>query len=317
MKKPTLLILISIILLLSFTLPVFADNLPDPIEIAQYNVAIVEKGTIGVDGLLEDAYLSSTKIVNYDEDPLVNKNFNTDDVNRADARFFAYVVVDTEGMYVYAEIKDGTMLDTPNSEPSLGDYFAIYIDLHPYSEMHLQAGNLVYPIPISEPYLTSSYTWDPHSWRSAPCEEEIRLCGDYNGKFTWYFNLYSGNKTPKYIAGKREDETGWIIEWFVPWLTDDQGNAIARGEQFHCSVGFESGDDSCIDDGKENAVVRRFDQSKALGYWYSSRNAWRSDLIWGERPDPTPETSDTAIAVISALIISGAGVVIFSRKKRS
>ena len=124
----------------------------------------------------------------------------------------------------------------------------------------------------------------------------------------------------KYISGQREDGSGWIAEWFFPWpekSKDEQGEAIARGEQFHLSVGFEVGDDSCIDDGKEEAVVRRFDQSKSLGEYYSKYEAWRPDLIWGERPDPTPETSDTAIAVISALIISGAGVVIFSRKKRS
>lgn len=315
MKKPTLLILVSIILLLSFTLPVFAEDLYEMVEITQYNIAIVEKGTITVDGVFDEAYLGSTKITYYDDEEVASTLKDATYIDLTDGRFFAYVVVDTEGMYVYAEIEDKTMYNTASQDGAI-DKFTIYLDFYSYADMHPQVGNYVYK-DVSD--------WGDVDLRTYVAYGKFGNFSKYSG---WVGCNYNGVARGKYVfnprepqmenlqykAAKRADETGWIAEWFIPWLMDEQGEAIARGEQFHCGIGFGVDDDP-IGDGK--GFVRRYDQPKKLGVNYSINESLLADLIWGERPDPTPETSDTFVAVVTVLIISGAGVVIFSRKKRS
>ena len=313
MKKPILLILVSIILLLNFTIPAFADDKDDKyemVEIMQYNIAIVEKGTITVDGVFDEAYLGSTKITHYDDEEYYKSSkFEDKYLDIVDARFFAYVVVDTEGMYIYAEIEDKTMY----VESDTSDKLEICLDFFPYAYMHPQVGNYVYKNLAAwddtSPFIREEYFGNIRRYRG-----DVWI--DYNdvAKGFYGFNLAQPQMDFfQHKAAKRTDETGWIAELFIPWLMDEQGEAIAKGEQFHCSIGFMAVDDPI---GDSKSYVTRHESPIEIGEHHFNP-ALLSDLIWGERPDPTPETSDTAIAVISALIISGAGVVIFSRKKRS
>ena len=314
MKNPTLLILVSIILLLNFTLPAFADDKDDKyemVEITQYNIAIVEKGTITVDGVLDESYLGSTKITHYDDEEVTSTLKDDTYIDLTDGRFFAYVVVDTEGMYIYAEIEDKTMYNTASQDGAI-DQLIIYLDFYSYADMHPQVGNYVYKHnnAWSDQFSYFEYFGDVRRYRGS-------VWIDYNdvAKGSYGFHLAQPQMDfCQYKAAKRADETGWIAELFIPWLMDEQGEAIARGEQFHCSIGFHVTDAVT---GDSKSYVIRCESPIEIGKSYNVNPSLLSDLIWGERPDPTPETSDTAIAVISALIISGAGVVIFSRKKRS
>ena len=127
---------------------------------------------------------------------------------------------------------------------------------------------------------------------------------------------------------------GWKLETFIPWRDDAQKEAIARGEQFHCSIGFQYSDDADIDDmvspGKEVDAGAHYDRRADIGLNYWNCYSALADLIWGEYPEgyfdivsggtsepgDVIDTSDAVIAVVASLAIAGAGVVIFSKKRK-
>lgn len=320
MKKSILAIVLTVAMLATCMLPAFAEAPEGMFEIAVWEVDIVEDGTIKVDGKCEDAYYNSSKITHYD-DAEPYKRGGYDAVHAlADARFFAYIVVDSVGMYVYAEVEDTTLFETTNSNGNDGDCLQLYFDWVPYAEMHPQVANYV---------PTSEASWGGQSYKSANgYDQRIGwISCDYNGAITGS----AGFANPDYLgynfdgfqyeASVREDKTGWVSEWFIPWFSEAQIEAVKNGEQFHCSIGFQACDDSDFDDsitaGTEENVGLRFDQDKSYGLSYWAYYSFLSDLHWGTRPAATPETSDAVIAVVAALAIAGAGVVIFSKKREN
>jgi len=320
MKKSILAIVIAIAMFATCMLPAFAEAPEGMFEIPVWNVDIVEDGTITVDGKCEDAYFNSSKITHFD-DPEPYKRGSYEAVwDKGDARFFAYIVVDSVGMYVYAEVEDTTLFETTNGNGNDGDCLQLYFDWIPYAERHPQVANYV---PSSES------AWGGGSYKSANgYDQRIGwISCDYNGVISGSAGFanpdYLGLNFDgfKYSASVREDKTGWVSEWFIPWFSEAQVEAIKNGEQFHCSIGFQACDDADFDDsitpGVEQNNTIRFDQPKSVGLSYYAYYSWLSDLKWGEMPPQTPETSDAVIAVVAALAIAGAGVVIFSKKREN
>jgi LPXTG-motif cell wall-anchored protein len=90
-------------------------------------------------------------------------------------------------------------------------------------------------------------------------------------------------------------------------------------------IGFQACDDSDINNvispDKEENIGIRFDQRKELGLSYWADYSMLADIVWSERLEKVPsestvETSDSMPAILVALVLSGAGIVVFSKKKK-
>ena len=131
---------------------------------ASYNAAIVDDYSIIVDAELDAGYTTGTKITSYqDEEPYKRSDWNAYPwiQELADADFFAYIAVDTEGMYIYAEIEDATIFDEDrDGNANEGDYIQIYLDwCEPNADPML---NMKHPSPeeMYEQYLLEGTKWE-------------------------------------------------------------------------------------------------------------------------------------------------------------
>ena len=339
MKKTIIAIVLAIATLTTLVLPASAWSWADDgeYEVASYNVPIVEPGTITVDVELDAAYLNGTKITSYpDESPYKRGGYESvwDD---ADGTFFAYIAVDVNGIYIYAEINDHTIFETTNTNANDGDMFQIYFDWCTPDILHPQ------PADRYKDYVVLGNIWDPQSnYKSLYTVGGLQYLGwiscDYygvianSGGFSPYTALGPEGTDPVVCQAKLIDG-GWACEWFVPWRDQEQKDMIAAGQQFHCGIGFQACDDSDVDQlctpDKEQSVGIMFDQRKELGLQYYADYSMLADVMWADSypegyfdgtftPDEPeqPESSDTVFAIVAALAVAGAGVVIFSRKKK-
>ena len=341
MKKTLIALLLAFATLATLVLPAsaawsWADD--GAYEVATYNVPIVEEGTITVDVELDAAYLEGTKITSYpDEEPYKRGGYESvwED---ADGTFEAYIAVDVTGMFIYAVINDHTIFESTNGDANDGDMFQIYFDWCTPDILHPQ------PEDRYKEYIELGNVWDPKSnYKSLYTVGGLQYLGwlscDYYGVIanSGGFAPYSAlgpEATDSVICQSKLVEGGWACEWFIPWRDDEQKDAIARGEQFHCGIGFQSCDDSDVDQlvtpDAEKSVGIMFDQRKELGLQYYADYSMLADVMWAdsypegyfegtytpEQPEQ-PESSDTVFAVVAALVVAGAGVVIFSKKKEN
>ena len=346
MKKSIIAIVLAVATLVTFIIPASAWTWEEDgkFEVASYDVAIVEEGTIAIDGKLEAAYTDSQKIVSDNVNIFKRTIPDYSSIwSYGLPKFFAYIVVDVTGMYIYVEIEDTTIFDVLDTDPQSGDHMQIYFDWCPAEQMHPTSAQMY------ADYLLDGTTFEPdkESWST---DSSYKLMWGING-FQYIGNIsydYQNNVRGVWgfgpaqalgLDGSGMVETytelipgGWKLETFIPWRDELQKEAIARGEQFHCGIGLSAGDDTDIDDfvtpGVQQDVVSTFDQRHEIGgnYWncYSSL----ADLRWGEYPEgyfdavgggsepaDVIDTSDAILAVVASLAVAGAGVVLFSKKR--
>ena len=330
MKKSILAVVLSIAMLVTCVLPAFAEEeawtwADDGYTVAQHYAPIVAAGTIKVDGQLDDAYLNATKVESFkDAEPYFRGGAYEPIKDAGKGDFFAYIVVDNTGMYIYADIVDTTLFETTNGNGNDGDCFQIYFDWTPADNMH--------PTPEARAEMEAAgNTWDYGTYKStygsglASMQYLGWLSGDYNGVvggsagFAPHDQIGENFEGIQYVAAKKDG--GWVCEWFVPWRDADQKAAIDAGEQFHCSIGFQSCDDADIDDtctpGVEENCAIKFDQIKDLGLSYWADYSMLADVVWTNDAPPiiNPPTSDSVIAVVAAIAVAGAGVALFAKKR--
>ena len=349
MKKTLVAIILAFAVLATCALPIFAAvpvmNWYDDLqcEVPVFQATVVEEGTIQLDAELDAAYLEGTKITHLDDDDYYNR---ADYVSAyaairddGDARFFAYVAVDTDGMWIYAEIMDNTIFETTNSNGNDGDCFQIYFDWC--------TPDIVHPRPqqLRDMYALDGTGWNYGNYKSQYSVSGLQYIGwlsaDYNGALS-----SSGGFSPHGSLGPdgidpvgheaRLTDDGWACEWFVPWRDQEQKDMIAAGEQFHCGVGFQCCDDADIDnlctpDKEENQYIR-YPMTWSIGNGYYADYSRLPDIMWAddypegyfegtyggpETPTEDPaETSDSIFGIVAAIVVAGAGVVIFSKKKK-
>ncbi len=355
MKKSIIAVVLAIATLVTFIIPAsaWAWAADGKFEHTSYNIARVEAGTIKVDGVLEDAYRDGDRIESYPDAEPYRRGAWKDhpevlEVTRGE--FWAYVAVDPTGLYIYAEIEDETIFDTNrDGNANEGDMIQLYFDWCEPSED--AAMNMAHPSPkvMYNQYLLEGTIWeDAFNYRGMYGANGMMYLGwiafDYHGQVNsaWGF---SPHETLGLMADKSIQSTteltgdGWKCEVFVPWREESQGERVAAGEQFHCGLGFQIANDSDLYDvvdyqenGKpmpEKSVGITFDQRKEIGLSYYIRYSALADLMWADSypegywPDDdtiaggeTIETSDSVIAVVAALAVAGAGVALFSIKKK-
>ena len=346
MKKSVIAIVLAVATLVTFIIPAAAWTWEEDgkFQVPSYDVAIVDEGTITIDGKMDSAYTNSQKIVADKEHPF--RRAGQESVwGDLRGNFFAYVVVDVNGMYIYAEIEDITIFETLDTNAQSGDRFQIYFDWCPAEQMHPTAEKMY------SDYLLDGTTfepdndhWDTNSsyllmWGGMRGQQYIgNLSYDYrdNVTGTWGFGPAQalGLEGDKMVeAATALTATGWKLETFIPWRDNEQSEAIARGEQFHCGVGFQASDDVDIDDmvspGVEYDAGGMYDTRYEHGINYYNGYSRLPDLIWGEYPDgyfdvvgggaaepgDVIDTSDAVIAVVASLAVAGAGVALFSKKR--
>ena len=292
------------------------------------------RGQIKIDGELDEVYLNGTKIESYDDEESYFRypKFKNEYGKITKGQFVAYVAVDAAGLFVYAEIEDVTIFDELDDNGNSGDCFQIYLDWC--------TPDIVHPRPhkLYEMYSYDGVGWNYGSYRSSYSVAGLQYLGwiscDYknniaaSGGFAPYDAL-GPESTDSVLLETKLIDGGWACELFIPWRDEKQKTKVADGLQFHCGIGFQACDDSDIDNvispDKEDNVVIRFDQRKELGLSYWADYSMLADVRWSYTyyiptgcPEPAEEvpTSDSAISIICALAVAGAGVVIFSRKKK-
>ena len=343
MKKSIIAIVLAIATLVTFIIPASAYDMEwwvtqENFEIPAYDVVIVEDGTIVIDGKMDSAYADSQRIESHPEQYRRDKYQQVWADVKAD--FFAYIVVDVNGLYIYAEIEDGTIFDTLDTNAQSGDRLQVYFDwttpemMHPSAEQmyedYLLDGTIWEPLQNPSPYLSM--------WGISGQQYLGNISIDYRDNVygTWGFGPaqslgIDGNGMVE--VATTITKNGWTGEMFVPWREDAQKEAIANGEQFHCGIGIQVSDDADIDElvspGVEMDAGAAYDRKYDIGLHYWNRYSSLADVIWGEYPegyfnvagaDQTPadviDTSDVIIPVVAALAVAGAGVVIFSKKRK-
>lgn len=337
MKKSIIAIVLAVATLVTFIIPASAawswkDDAK--FEVAAHTAAKVADGTIKLDAELDSAYLAGTKIESYpDEDPYFRGGSYEAIKGTGDGSFYAYIAVDTTGMWVFAEIKDTTIFAETNTNGNDGDCMQLYFDWC--------TPDIAHPRPAT---LYEMYELDGAGWAYGPYKSTYGVSGlqylgwvsaDYNGTLTG-----SAGFSPTTSLGPEATDAvgyeaklvdgGWACEFFIPWRDDEQKDMVAAGQQFHCGIGFQSCDDCDIDnvctpDTEQNCYIK-FDQRKELGLSYWADYSMLADVMWGEYAadywqtgegggDITVDTADTIVAVVAAIAVAGAGVVLFSRKK--
>ena len=131
MKKSILAVVLSAVMLVTCVLPAFADEAKwtwadDGYTVAQYYTPIVETDSIKIDAELDAGYLNATKIESFvDENPYYRDPDGVyapvKDISKGE--FVAYIVVDTNGLYVFATIDDLTCFENLNTNANDGDCF--------------------------------------------------------------------------------------------------------------------------------------------------------------------------------------------------
>lgn len=337
MKKTLLITLTVSLLLISFAVPASAWSWKDDakFEVAEYCVPNAEEGEIKIDGELDEVYLYGTKIESYDDEESYFRypKFKNEYGKITKGQFVAYVAVDAAGLFVYAEIEDVTIFDELDDNGNSGDCFKIYLDWC--------TPDIVHPRPrkLYEMYSYDGVGWNYGSYRSSYSVAGLQYLGwiscDYknniaaSGGFAPYDAL-GPEATDSVLLETKLIDGGWACELFIPWRDEEQKEIIANEEQFHCSLGMQACDDSDINNvitpDKEENVGIRFDQRKELGFSYWSDYSMLSDIRWSyfehiDSPNcalPSEEvpTSDSAISIVCTLAVSGAGIVVFSKKKK-
>ena len=248
-------------------------------------------------------------------------------------------------MYIYMEIEDDTIFDELDTDPQSGDRAQFYFDWCPPEQMHPTAEQMYadylldgtkFEPSIDEWNIDSSYKT---MWGTSGMQYLGNLSYDYreNVRGVWGFGPAQalGFDGSGMVESAIElTSTGWKLETFIPWREDSQKEAIARGEQFHCGIGLSVGDDADIDEvispEKEEDAVMKFDQRYEIGGNYWNGYSGLADLRWGEYPEgyfdvlgggvneegDIIDTSDAVIAIVASLAVAGAGVVLFSRKRK-
>ena len=352
MKKILLIALTVSLLLISFAVPASAWSWKDDakFEVAEYWVYVAEEGEIIVDGELDEGYLQGTRIESY-EDEIPYKRGGYDAVwDDADGTFFAYIAVDVTGMYIYAEIKDTTIFETTNTNGNDGDCFQIYFDWCTPDIAHPR------PQDLYNMYLLDGVGWAYGPYKSSYGASGLQYIGwlscDYNGVIasSMGFNPHTAlgpEGTDSVLLETKLVDGGWACEWFVPWRDEEQKervlfpyvescwgvDSVKGGHSStyyypHMGIGFQACDDADIDNlctpDREENVGLRFDQRKELGLSYWADYSMLADVRWegGVKSNHTHHneeevnTLDRMTSIIVALIASGAGIVVFSKKKK-
>lgn len=233
-----------------------------------YNAPIVSNGSITVDAQLDHLYLAGTKITNY-PDKYLRSTYSDEAKALADGSFFAYVAADAKGMYIYAEIEDSTIYTSSKTNGNGGDYMNIYFD---WVEAHPTTEERTSDWSASE-YL-STYGSDQNlGWLSADYQGNIKGSQGFSS-----YTKLGPNKNQSATYMYRLTDSGWALEWFIPWRDQEQKNAIKNGQTFPCGIGFQVGDDSELTDGTEQDVVIRFDQRQEIGLRYYSDYSTLSEI---------------------------------------
>lgn len=354
MKKTLLIMFVIVIMLLNFTIPAYAWNWYEDAkcEVAEYYVYFAEEGEIKIDGERDEVYLKSTKIKSYeDEAPYFRYSKYYDEYKDiTKGQFVAYVAIDTLGMYIYAEIEDMTIFEELDDDGNTGDCFQIYFDWCTPDIAHPS------PKELYEMYMLDGQGWNYREYKSTYGVCGLQYIGwlscDYKnnikGRFGFEpFNALGPESTGSVLLETKLIDGGWACEWFVPWRDDQQikmllkpysnqtQGCVVYEVETYLGIGFQACDDSDIDnvitpDVEEN-VGLRFDQRKELGLSYWADYSRLADIKCAESPNicfppetpseqpdpPVVNTSDTVFAVALALVVSGAGVVVFSKKEKN
>ena len=234
-------------------------------QVATYNAAIVKDGAITLDGVLDHSYLFGTRIVSYINYPPYIRGGYSAVADAARGNFYAYVAVDTKGMYIFCEVEDITIFPSTNSNANDGDMVNIYfdwVDTHPSPENRTSDWS-------ASDYLKNNSGTQMLGWLSA----------DYYGKISGSrgfgsYTKFGPNKNQSAVCKTKIVDGGWTLEWFIPWRDKAQSAAVAKGESIPLGIGFEIGDDSDIKNevtpDKEQNVAITHDQRKELGLGYYS-----------------------------------------------
>ena len=276
MKKSILAIVLAIATLVTFIVPAAAYDYmswvtKDKCEVAEHTAALITEtdkdgnSLIVVDGERDDYYRDNggKPIVNYDEESWKRPAWNDypDIQDAADASFEAYIAVDPTGFFIYAEIQDTTFFpeEENDGDPNQGDMFQIYLDWTEPSTDPMY--NLMHPSPkaMYNHYLLENQVWDSLSdykatiggatdmmylgWISIDYRNTIMGCWGFQSLTSLGENA---DKEAKWFATKSDSEDYWVCEIFIPWRDESQGERVAKGEQFHCGIGIQVGDDSDI-----------------------------------------------------------------------
>ena len=291
MKRKLLSIIITVIVLLeavsvtsslAFAASSWSWQKDGKFNVASYSAPIVNAGSITVDANRDDSYLKGTKITNYpDAEPFRRNEYKAiwDSVR---GNFEAYVALDINGMYVYAEIEDITIHDTTNTDGNDGDFFQIYLDWTPANLVHPSAEELY-------SRYSSGKSFDYQTYKTSNGANKSQHVGwisvDYygvlrtEGGFRPYDQL-GPNGTDSILCETKIVDGGWICEWFIPWRDDEQKSMIDTGKQFHIGVGFQASDDTDVNDlySGEKDVGICYDQRNEIGLQYWADYTRLSDI---------------------------------------
>ena len=166
MKKRLISIILVAVMLVA-TIPAFSASAA---TVDSYRTTLTSKN-IAVDGVLDEAYKTSQKIT--------SSFWGTG--NSSNLSFEAYTAVTLRGVYVWAEIKDNSLVKSASHPAGEGDKFQIYIRM-------------------------SNGTDDVWGWYDT----------DYNGNISKAVKAGSLG-TPTYATTKIYDGSGWRSEIFIPF----------------------------------------------------------------------------------------------------
>ena len=191
--------------------------------VGKYGAAFIDH-TLAVDGNREYFYGKGTQIVN---------TLNTYGSKGNGEMFEAYVVATRKGFYLWADIKDTTLLNQVD-DAAQGDYFQIYFNMGADSKATNAIGYVQF---------------------------------DYNNTKK-FVNQIGGT-----VFTTLKTDTGWIAEVFVPWKPGSPAaQAAANGEtDFFFSIGLQYNDDTnraTTDGGKPHRDEFYYDADGGIHYWY-------------------------------------------------
>lgn len=270
-------------------------------------------------------------------------------------QFVAYVAVDAAGLFVYAEIEDVTIFDELDDNGNSGDCFQIYLDwctpdiVHPRPhklyEMYSYDGMGWNHASYKSSYSVAGLQY--LGWISCDYKNNIAASGGFAP-----YDALGPESTDSVLLETKLIDGGWACELFIPWRDEEQkklggvtyysisssskenqtdeiwdwcGNSNINNYVGRLGIGFQACDDSDINNiispDKEENIGIRFDQRKELGLSYWSDYSMLADIVWSERlekvpSEPTVETSDSMPAILVAFALSGAGIIVFSKKKK-
>lgn len=222
---------------------------------------------IELDGKLDDVYLNSFKIADYDD---TNNYWSS---SKRHIKFEAYPIATPEGLYIWVETDDSTMNNIKDSNANTGDYIQIYLDWTETYRSHEITGK------TGGDYHNNEYAY--LGWYSF----------DYNGCISYNYDvgaLRSGVKSVVVKYGNpnwngtdtKTQYIGYAIEVFIPWNDTMKDLIGAHREDLHMGLGVQVTDDENYDDGKEDRTSIAYCSTNGEYYWSNYEYLPNVNLIY-------------------------------------